>query len=255
MNTKQSYRGFKSTKWDNKTDSQKVKTLKNQYEKLGYKIPKYLQKQKLSEKQFLSALNRIDKAYQKRIEKEQPKIKLSDIQYEVNKYNKLVDTRLNQFQKMGFSDKAIEYVKGKMQFLTIGDRPFISNNSLLEKIDIDGLKANQEGRRNTLNIIKNNYNKLKDKNYLNNILNSKGNEVFLVDFLNSETFNNLDESSKLHLLNKFKNLNIVQQEVVIQASLNELKERYENSGELEHSHVGNVYSNISKLLDDVTKEI
>lgn len=255
MNTKASYKGFKSTKWDNKTDSQKVKTLKNQYEKLGFKIPKYLQNQKINDKQFLSALNRIEKTYQRRIEKEQPTVKYSDIQYEVNKYNTLVEKRLKQFQKQGFSNKALDYLKGNMTFITLGDRAYFSNNTLLEKIDLGYFKANKEGRKTTLDIIKANYNKLKDNNYVNNILDSNKNVPILEEFLNSETFNNLDDSTKKHILQKFKNLNIVQQEVLIQNTLNGLREKYEDIDELDYTYAYNVGASISRAIDDIVKEI
>lgn len=255
MNTKQSYRGFKSTKWDNKTDTQKAKALKNQFEKLGYKIPKYLDKGKISDKQLEKTLNRIEKAYQKRIIKEQPNVKMSDLQYSANKYNKLVDTRLNQLENKGFSDKAIEYLMGKMQFLTIGDRGYIANNSLLEKINFENFKANKEGRINTLNIIENNYKLLKSKDYFNNILDSKKNVPFLSDFLQTDTFNNFDESSKAHLISLFSNLNVVQQEVLIQTELGKIREKYENSGELDFEHVSNLGKQITQLIEDIPKEI
>lgn len=255
MNNKSSYRGFKSTKWENKTDSQKVKTLKNQYEKLGFKIPKYLQNQKISEKQFLSALNRIDKTYQRRIEKEQPNVKLSDIQYNANKYNKLVDTRLKQLQNQGFSDKAINYLKGKLEFTTLGDRAIFANNSLLEKISLDNIQTNKKGRRTMLDIIDLNYSKLKSKDFIKNVLNSDRNIPFLDEFLKSETFNNLDDDTKHHIIRKFESLNVVQQEVLIQNELNRLREKYENSGELDYKHTNNLASNITKAIDDIQKEI
>lgn len=254
-NTKASYRGFKSTNWNNKTDRQKVKTLKNQYEKLGYKIPQYLQGNKISDKQFNSALNKIDKAYQRRIEKEQPKIKMSDIQYNANKYNKLVDTRLKQLKTQGFSDKAINYIQGKLEFTTLGDRAIFANNSLLEKIQLDNVKANQKGRKAMIDIIDLNYSKLKSKNYIDNILNSSKNVPFLNEFLNSETFNNLDDDTKHHIIRKFESLNIVQQEALIQNELNRLREKYENSGELDYKHTENLASNITKSIDDIVKEI
>lgn len=255
MNTKQSYRGFKATKWDNKTDTQKAKALKNQFEKLGYKIPKYLDKGRISDKQLEKTLNRIEKAYQKRIIKEQPNVKMSDLQYSANKYNKLVDTRLNQLKEQGYSDKAINYIMGKMEFSTLGDRPFFANNSLLEKINLDNFKANKEGRINTLNMIENNYKKLKDKNYIDKVLNSEVNVTTLEEMLNAPLFNNLDDSTKSYLINKFNVLNVVQQEMIIQTTLQEIRDKYPLNEEVGESLATGLGNKILNAINNIVNEI
>lgn len=253
MNLKQSYNGFKKIKWENKTESQKAKVLKNQFEKLGYKVPKYLKENKISEKQLEKTLNRIQKGYEKRISKQIPNVKMSDIQYEVNKFNALVDKRLKQLKNSGFSDKAIEFLKGQHVFLTTSDRSFFANNSLLERINIDGLVANKQGRKTTLDIIKRNKQLLSAS--FDNVLSSANNiEDFKKLMYDEITFSDLDDNSRDYLLEKFSKLNLVQQEIVLQSYVKEIREKYKED-ELVGDHLANTLNRLSETIDSVEKEI
>lgn len=70
MSFKSSYNGFKRTKWDNKNNFQKAKLLQKHFEKLDFKVPKYLQGKNISESQINKAFNRINNAYEKKVLKE-----------------------------------------------------------------------------------------------------------------------------------------------------------------------------------------
>lgn len=252
MNLKQSYNGFKRIKWENKTESQKAKILKKQFENLGYKFPKYLKENKLNDKQLEKTLNRIEKGYQTRIAKQIPNVKMADIQYEVNKFNHLVDKRLKQLKNSGFSDKAIEFLKGQHVFLSTSDRSFFANNSLLEKIDLNGVTADKQGRKAMLDIIVNNRKKLYKET--KNPLSSENNiESFKKLLYDEVTFSELDEASRQHIINKFNQLDLVQQELVLQSYVREIREKYDYT--LIDDHLYNTYNKLSNTIDSIEKEI
>lgn len=255
MNYKQSLNGFLRTNWNNKSDVQKIKLLKNHFEKLGYKEPKYLQNKKISNKQLEKTLLRIEKGYNKKIEKQVPNVKLSDLQYEGNKVNKLIDKRINQLKHQGFSDKAIRFLQGEQIFSTLSDRSFFSNNSLLEKVDLTNFTGNKKGRAERMRQIKEQQKQLKSSDYFKKVLNSDRNIKEFKNLFNDDLiFGNLDISDRQYLESLFNNLNVVQQEILLQTTIKEIREKYEDF-ELQGEHLQNTIEKISNHISIVKKEI
>lgn len=256
MNVKNQYNGFKRVKWENKSEKEKANVLRKQFSNLNYKIPKYLEKEKISNKQLEKAIQRIEKGYNVKIEKLAPTPKLSDINFEVQKYNKTVDKVLSKLKNMGYSDKAIEFLQGNFVSTTMRKKSYFLNNSPFEKVDIDSLKLNKKGRKTFMDNLKNNKKLLTDKDIMNKLLNKEDNINWFKDMLGTSIFDNIDSTSMDSIIARFSELNNVQQEVLIKNTLNELKEKYENDDiTLEGDHLANAYNKLSNHILDIQKEI
>ncbi len=255
MNLKQSYKGFQKTKWDNKSTRDRQKGLQKQYEKLGLKVPKYLQKNTLSETNFNKALNRINNVYTKRIEKTEPKVKLSDLQYLANKHNALIDRKLKQLSKEGYSEKTLDFLKGDRIYLEITDRAIMKNGALLQKIDLTNYHATQEGIKTYMKQIEEKTKKLRNLDLINNEENKLKNISNLANILNNEEmFLDSDISNIEFILNKFSNLNNVQQEVALNSIIAEFREKYKGE-ELEGEHMLNTLNKLSRNLEYVKENV
>lgn len=255
MNLQASFKGFKRTNWENKSSSQKQKALIGQYEKLGLKVPKYLQKNTLSNTNFNSAINRISKTYAKRIDQSQPKVKLSDLQYEAMKVNSQIDKITKQLKKQGYSDKTLDFLQGERIYLEITDRAIMKNGALLKKISLDNYYGTQQGMKTYLKQIKKQRLKLKQINFKNDTNEKIKNVTRLSELIDTEEyFEDIDGPTLTHLLNTFNSLNNVQQEVSLNSVLAEFREKYKGE-QLEGDYMYNAVSKLIRNLNYIKENV
>lgn len=255
MNLKSSFQGFQRTNWKNKSTVQKQKSLANQFEKLGLRVPKYIQGKTLSNNNLDKALNRINNTYNKRISQQQPKVKLSDLQYEAYKINNQIDKITKQLEKQGYSQKTLDFLQGNRIFLEITDRAIQKNGALLKKVNLDNYHGNQKGMQTYLKQLQNNRKLLRNLNFKFDTKKMIDNINKVVDLFNNEDiFDDLTDSNTEYILNKFKNLNNVQQEIALDSIVSEFREKYKGES-LEGEYQLNALNKLARNLDYIKENV
>lgn len=229
--------GLKRTNWDNKKPLQKVQTLKKHFETLGYKVPSYLQKNKLTDTQFNSALNRITKGYTTRVEKEkkytQKRVPISKkeltnkLAKNINELNRTIDKTIDMLKGLGYSDKQIDFLKGNPTFGTTRKKPYFSDNEHLKKEDIDNLvNKSADDIKNSIKRIKEKTKNVKPKNYLKKITNSYDSDIFFEELIEEDFMEDLNNIEVEHLRNLWHKLEPMEKEIAIKNVLSDLREKY-----------------------------
>lgn len=252
--------GLNRTKWENKTDKQKVSILRKHYQTLGYKLPKYLMNDSITQNKFNSALNRITKGYHTQIESSRAKTSKTSINLElkntVSKFNTTVDKAINKLMKLGYTEKQIDYLRSNHVMLTLRSKSYFSDSKLLDKIELDNLYINSNKlKKEMINFLKNNMRIINSKEFINKLTDEKKSNKFYNELIRLDAFNNLNDIEKNALVDMFNELNSVQKDVAIKTHLGEFRDRYENIDELEGQHLSNVFNKWSNILQGVRREI
>lgn len=256
--------GLKRTKWENKSDKEKIRKLKNHYEELGYKIPNYLQGNKINDKDFNRALNKVTVGYEKKVTT-QKKVKLdyrklnvkqlnSELGKTIKQLNKTIDVTLNNLRKQGYNDIQLEYLQGNPLYSTLRKKPYYKDNITLEKEDMEDLfHASKKDILNSIKRIKDKTKFLKSKKFEKELNNSTEYDNFFNEFLNEFYMNEMEDIDKDYLHKIWNSLSAIQKEIVTKTELNELRERYKNSSEVEISDktATNIFNRVINSINSV----
>lgn len=227
MNYSSKLGGLKRTKWDNKTTQQKQEILKSHYETLGYSIPKYLDGNKLNEKQLGQALNKITRGYVSRTTPPQTKVN-PETSYNntLKKFNTKIEGLEITLKNKGFSDLEIDYIKGKEIFLPqLRNKSFHSDLidlQVIKKQVFSSKKAMVEETKRIKQQLKNLNRRIKE----NDFFNSQSNRNSFNEMLSHSSFNSFDKEDMDYLKMHFENLTPFEQESFMKTRFNQLRDKY-----------------------------
>ena len=252
--------GLNRTKWENKTDKQKVSILRKHYQTLGSKLPTYLMNDSITQNKFNSALNRITKGYHTQIESSRVKTSKTSINLElkntVSKFNTTVDKAINKLMKLGYTEKQIDYLRGNHVMLTLRNKSYFGDSKLLDKIELDNLYINSNKlKKEMVNFLKNNMRIINSKKFIEKLTDEKKSNEFYNELVSLQAFDNLNNIEKRDLVGRFKELNSVQKDIAIKTHLNDFKERYKGLSPLEGLHLSNTFNKWSNILYGARSEI
>lgn len=261
---KRQLNGLNKYNFENKKDKQIVKYLTKKYELLGIKIPKYLQKDKLTKGDINKAVSRIETVLNNKINKEYTKNENKinkQLTNTLKKYNKMIDLTMEGMKGMGLNSLEMAYLTGKditlpqirkKSFIYDGvpiaykDEKRLRFTSAVDKVDyINKLKKDMKSGKMSWQ-------------YLFNFLNDDTANVnwFTNVYLNANFFEDVDNSKKLQMLKAFKTLTPLQQEFYIKADLSELVEKYKSkdiSADTEERVPTDLYDRFFNVLDLIKK--
>lgn len=227
MNYSSKLSGLKRTRWDTKTTSQKQDILKSHYTNLGYSIPKYLDSDKLSNKQLGQALNKISKGYTSRTQTKQVKIDpLSSYNNTVKKFNSKVELLNTKFKDMGLSELELNYLKGKeIHVPRIRDKSFHSDKIEFQKIENQKFSNKQAMVEETKRIKQTmrNLNKMLNADEFYNI---NENKKAFENMISHSAFSDFDKDDIDYLRMHYDNLTPFEQELYMKSRFNELRDKY-----------------------------
>lgn len=233
---KRQLNGLNKYNFENKKDKQVVKYLTKKYELLGIKLPKYLQKDKLTKGDINRAINRIKTALNNKISKEfiknEPKIN-KQLTNTIKKYNKMIDLTMKGMKGMGLSSLEMDYLTGKdISLPNIRKKTFTYDGIPIKYINEKRLHfASAVDKVDYINKLKKDMKSGKMSwQYLFGILNDDTASLnwFTNVYLNSNVFEYYDSNKKMQMLKAFKKLTPLQQEFYIKADLSELVEKYKS---------------------------
>lgn len=261
---KRQLNGLNKYNFENKKDKQVIKYLTKKFKLLGFKIPKYLQKDKISKSEINKAVSRIEDTLNDKINKEYTKNESKinkQLTNTIKKYNKMIDVALQGMEGMGLTDLEMRYLTGKDITLgAIRSKSFTYDGipikyiyekrlhfvSAVDKVDyINKLKTDMKSGRMSWQ-------------YLFNFLNDDSSNLnwFTNVYLMSNVFEDYDSNKKMQMLKAFKSLTPLQQEFYIKSDLSQLVERYKSKdiSSNEEKIPLNMYERFFNVLDSI-KEI
>lgn len=249
MNYSSKLGGLKRTRWDNKTTRQKQEILKSHYETLGYSIPKYLDGNKLNEKQLGQALNKITKGYVSRTTPPQAKVN-PETTYNntLKKFNNKIEGLETTLKEKGFGELEIDYIKGKEIFLpNLRKKSFHSDLidlHVIRKQVFSSKKAMIEETKRIKQEIKNLNKRIKEGDFFN----TQSNNYAFNDMLNNSSFDGFNEDDLTYLRNHYNALSPFGKEVFMKIRFSELRDKYKYLFENEEYEQGDVSKLFNGLL-------
>lgn len=248
-------RNLNKIDFTNKTKNQSKRYLINQFESLGINVPSYVNNPtKGNIKKALKRINNeLDKIIERRkVESAERKALNYDTDRKLNmalrSYNAQVTKTLNQIKAYypDLSSTVIEFIKGNE--VTIGgfNRSFYLDNNL-KKINKDSLKfSSKKAKIDFIQNLNKERKNLSFNNYMANLTNKKKNNDYFESLI-SMTEDVLTEQDNKYLKNNFKNLNGIQQIMVIKG-LQQLKiDKYlqqANKHSMSHTSLFNKINNV-----------
>ena len=205
----------------------------------GLKVPKYLDNNTISQKQFNSLKNKLERNITSRQKEEeiynkQTKKLDTQIKQQIKLFNERVDIVKSMVsKKYNFTAKDKNYIEGKP--ITFGGRNKTFDNYndgiILAHKSFKRLKlSDNEARKEHLK-----YMKELTKNMTVNhfqewfVENNGASEWFKNEYLKGQLFDELTDKDVDTLMNYFNSLSGMKKELVIKQALNKIKEKYENS--------------------------
>lgn len=256
---KRQLNGLNKYNFENKKDKQIVKYLTKKYELLNIKIPKYLQKDKLSKGDINKAVTRIETVLNNKINKEYTKNESKinkQLTNTIKKYNKMIDLTMEGMKGMGLTTLEINYLTGKdITLPSIRSKSFTYDGIPIQYKNEKRLHfASAADKVDYINKLKRDMKSGKMSwQYLFEILNDDTANLnwFTNVYLNSNVFEDYDSNKKMQMLKAFKTLTPLQQEFYIKADLSELVERYRSKdiSSNEEKIPLNMYERFFNILD------
>lgn len=233
---KRQLNGLNKYNFENKKDKQIAKYLTKKYELLGIKVPKYLQKDKLTKGDINRAIDRIKTTLDNKINKEYTKNENKinkQLTNTVKKYNKMIDLTMEGMKGMGLTSLEMAYLTGKdITLPNIRRKTFVYDGIAIKYINEKRLHfASVVDKVDYINKLKKDMKSGKMSwQYLFDILNDDSANLnwFTNVYLNSNVFEDYDSNKKMQMLRAFKTLTPLQQEFYIKSDLSELVERYKS---------------------------
>ena len=205
----------------------------------GLKVPKYLSKGNISQKQFKSLQNKIEKNITKReneerVYKEQTKKLNNQIKQQIKLFNERVDiVKSIVTKKYNFTVKDMNYISGKPITFAGRNKTFDNYNDdiILAHKSFKRLRiSDNNARKEHLEYMKELTKNMTVKNFEDWFVENKGaSDWFKNEYLKGQLFDELSDKDVETLMSYFNSLSGIKKELVIKQALNKIKEKYENS--------------------------
>lgn len=207
----------------------------------GLKVPKYLDNNTISQKQFKSLQNKLEKNISSRqreeqIYNEQTKKLDTQIKQQIKLFNErvnIVKSMVNK--KFNFTTKDMNYITGKPITYMGRNKTFDNYNDdiILAHKSFKRLKfSDNQARKEHLKYMKELTKNMTVKHFEDWFVENKGaSDWFKNEYLKGQLFDELTEKDVETLMNYFNSLSGIKKELVIKEALNKIKEKYENSDE------------------------
>ena len=205
----------------------------------GLKVPKYLGNGSITQKQFNSLQNRLERNIisrqrEEQIYNEQTKKLDSQIKQQIKLFNERVDIVKSMVsKKYNFTTKDKNYIEGKP--ITFGGRNKTFDNYndgiILAHKSFKRLKlSDNQARKEHLKYMKELTKNMTVKHFEEWFVENKGaSDWFKNEYLKGQLFDELTDKDVDTLMNYFNSLSGMKKELVIKQALNKIKEKYENS--------------------------
>ena len=205
----------------------------------GLKVPKYLGNGNITQKQFKSLQNKLEKNIASRqreeqIYNEQTKKLDTQIKQQIKLFNERVDIVKDMVtKKYNFTTKDKNYIEGKP--ITFGGRNKTFDNYndgiILAHKSFKRLKlSDNQARKEHLKYMKELTKNMTVKHFEEWFIENKGaSDWFKNEYLKGQLFDELTDKDVDTLMNYFNSLSGMKKELVIKQALNKIKEKYENS--------------------------
>ncbi len=205
----------------------------------GLKTPKYLNNNNISQKQFNSLQNKLEKTISSRQREEhkyneQTKKLDNELKQQIKLFNERVDiVKSIVNKKFKFTVKDINYITGKP--ITFGGRnktfDNYNDNIILAHKSFKRLRlSDNQARKEHLKYMKNLTKNMTVKNFESWFIENKGaTDWFRNEYLKGQLWDELTDKDISTLMNYFNSLSGIKKELVIKNALNKIKEKYENS--------------------------
>ena len=258
MNAKRQLSGLKRVNWEKKSTKQKVKYLVNKLQVLGYKIPTYLKNGQLTDRQFKSQFNKIERGLQSRIKKDKttknkkPQSIDTRLNRYINRYNKQIEKTINGLKALGLSDQQIDYLSGKDIFLpAMRNKSYRVDGVPLKKIG-DLIIESDEKKLEMLNKLKNDYKKITLQAVYDKINDDTEQNRWFADFMSLKFVLNMKGYERQSIWNEWNTLSPLQKELFIKGVLSSLRDRYltVEGGEALDKASTNSYARIISSIQD-----
>lgn len=207
----------------------------------GLKVPKYLGNGNITQKQFNSLKNKLEKNITSRQKEEeiynnQTKKLDTQIKNQIKLFNERVDivkTMVNK--KFNFTTKDMNYITGKPITYMGRSKTFDNYNDeiILAHKSFKRLKfSDNQARKEHLKYMKELTKNMTVKHFEEWFVENKGaSDWFKNEYLKGQLFDELTDKDVDTLMNYFNSLSGMKKELVIKQALNKIKEKYENSDE------------------------
>ena len=237
MNLKRQKTSIKNRKY---TGGKKdVTYFSKKLKEFGLKTPKYLDNGSITQKQFNSLKNKLEKNISSRqreeqIYNEQTKKLDTQIKQQIKLFNERVDIVKSMVtKKYNFTTKDKNYIEGKP--ITFGGRNKTFDNYndgiILAHKSFKRLKlSDNQARKEHLKYMKELTKNMTVKHFDEWFVENKGaSDWFKNEYLKGQLFDELTDKDVDTLMNYFNSLSGMKKELVIKQALNKIKEKYENS--------------------------
>ena len=207
----------------------------------GLKVPKYLGNGSITQKQFNSLQNRLERNIRSRQKEEeiyinQSKKLDSQIKQQIKLFNERVDIVKSMVnKKFNFTTKDMNYITGKPITYMGRNKTFDNYNDdiILAHKSFKRLKfSDNQARKEHLKYMKELTKNMTVKHFEEWFVENKGaSDWFKNEYLKGQLFDELTDKDVDTLMNYFNSLSGMKKELVIKQALNKIKEKYENSDE------------------------
>lgn len=205
----------------------------------GLKVPKYLDNNTISQKQFNSLKNKLEKNIISRQKEEeiynkQTKKLDTQIKQQIKLFNERVDIVKSMVsKKYNFTAKDKNYIEGKPITFAGRNKTFDNYNDgiILAHKSFKRLKlSDNEARKEHLKYMKELTKNMTVKHFEEWFVENNGaSEWFKNEYLKGQLFDELTDKDIETLMDYFNSLSGIKKELVIKQALNKIKEKYENS--------------------------
>ena len=205
----------------------------------GLKIPKYLGNNTISQKQFNSLKNKLERNITSRQKEEeiynkQTKKLDTQIKQQIKLFNERVDIVKSMVsKKYNFTAKDKNYIEGKPITFAGRNKTFDNYNDgiILAHKSFKRLKlSDNEARKEHLKYMKELTKNMTVKHFQEWFVENNGaSEWFKNEYLKGQLFDELTDKDISTLMDYFNSLSGIKKELVIKQALNKIKEKYENS--------------------------
>ena len=203
----------------------------------GLKTPKYLSKGNISQKQFKSLQNKIEKSITKRQNeektyKEQTKNLNKQIKQQIKLFNERVDiVKSIVTKKYNFTVKDMNYITGVPITFAGRNKTFdnYNDNIILAHKNFKRLRfSDNNARKEFLKYMKDLRKNMTVKNFEDWFVENKGaSDWFKNEYLKGQLWDELSDKDVETLMTYFNSLSGIKKELVVKGVLNNIKEKYE----------------------------
>ena len=205
----------------------------------GLKTPKYLDNGVITQRQFNSLKNKLERNITSRQKEEeiynnQTKKLDTQIKQQIKFFNERVDIVKSMVnKKFNFTTKDMNYIEGKPITFAGRNKTFDNYNDgiILAHKSFKRLKlSDNEARKEHLKYMKELTKNMTVKHFEEWFVENNGaSEWFKNEYLKGQLFDELTDKDISTLMDYFNSLSGIKKELVIKQALNKIKEKYENS--------------------------